>query len=66
FLAIALAFERMTSALAIIKRHFPLIIGLGGAIMITLGVLILTGEFTILNARANELLQGTGFNVSNV
>jgi hypothetical protein len=29
-------------------------------------VLILTGEFTILNARANELLQGTGFDVSNV
>jgi cytochrome c-type biogenesis protein len=66
FLLIALAFERMTSALAIVKRHFPVIIGVGGAVMILLGVLILTGEFTILNARANELLQGTGFDVSNV
>jgi cytochrome c-type biogenesis protein len=66
FLLIALAFERMTLALAVVKRHFPVIIGVGGAVMIVLGVLILTGEFTILNARANELLQGTGFDVSNV
>lgn len=66
FLAIALAFERMTSALAVVKRHFPLIIGLGGAIMITLGVLILTGEFTILNAETNSLLHGTGLDVSGI
>jgi cytochrome c-type biogenesis protein len=66
FLLIALAFERMTNALAIVKRHFPVIIGIGGAVMIVLGVLILTGDFTILNARANALLQGTGLNVSNI
>jgi len=66
FLLIALAFERMTSALAVVKRHFPVIIGVGGAIMIVLGVLILTGEFTILNAKANALLQGTGLDVSSV
>ena len=66
FLLIALAFERMTNALAIVKRHFPVIIGIGGAVMIVLGVLILTGEFTILNAKANALLQGTGLNVSNI
>ncbi len=28
--------------------------------MIALGLLILTGEYTILNAEANRLLQGTG------
>ncbi|MHB8243596.1 MAG: cytochrome c biogenesis CcdA family protein [Solirubrobacteraceae bacterium] len=66
FLLIALAFERMTSALTIVKRHFPVIIATGGAVMIALGVLILTGEFTILNAHANELLQGTGLEVSNI
>jgi cytochrome c-type biogenesis protein len=66
FLLIALAFERMTSALAVVKRHFPVIIAVGGAVMIVLGVLILTGEFTILNAQANELLQGTGLDVSKV
>ncbi len=66
FLLIALAFERMTNALTVVKRHFPVIIGVGGAIMICLGLLIVTGEFTTLNAQANELLQGTGLNVSNV
>jgi len=50
FLLIALAFERMTSALGVVKRHFPVIIGVGGAIMIALGILIVTGEFTILNS----------------
>jgi cytochrome c-type biogenesis protein len=66
FLAIALAFERMTNALSVVKRHFPVIIAIGGAVMITLGVLILTGEFTILNNQANNLLQGTGLNLSGV
>jgi len=66
FLLIALAFERMTNALAVVKRHFPVIIAVGGLVMITLGLLILTGEFTILNAKANTLLQGTGLDVSSV
>jgi cytochrome c-type biogenesis protein len=56
FLLIALAFERMTSALAVVKRHFPVIIGVGGAVMIVLGVLIVTGEFTILNSWASKNL----------
>jgi cytochrome c-type biogenesis protein len=66
FLLIALAFERMTNALTVVKRHFPVIIGVGGAVMICLGLLIITGEFTTLNSQANELLQGTGLNVSNI
>ncbi len=66
FLLIALAFERMTAALGVVKRHFPVIVALGGAVMVCLGLLILTGEFTTLNAQANELLQGTGLSVSSV
>ena len=66
FLLIALAFERATNALAVVKRHFPIVIGLGGAVMIALGLLILTGEFTTLNSQANTLLQGTGLDVSNI
>lgn len=66
FLLIAVAFERMTGALTVVKRHFPVIIGIGGAVMIVLGVLIVTGEFTVLNSEANKLLQGTGFDVSGV
>jgi cytochrome c-type biogenesis protein len=66
FLLIALAFERMTNALGVVKRHFPVVIAVGGAVMIVLGVLILTGEFTILNAKANTLLKGTGLDVSGI
>lgn len=66
FLAIALAFDRASNALAVVKRHFPVIVGVGGLVMIALGLLIVTGEFTVLNARANELLQGTGLSVSSV
>jgi cytochrome c-type biogenesis protein len=66
FLLIALAFERMSDALSVVKRHFPVIIAIGGVVMITLGVLILTGEFTVLNAKANTLLQGTGLDVSGI
>ncbi|MCW2971344.1 MAG: cytochrome c biosis protein transrane region [Solirubrobacterales bacterium] len=63
FLLIALAFERMTTALGVVKRHFPVIIGFGGAVMIALGVLILTGEFTVLNSFVNRTLPFPGANV---
>jgi cytochrome c-type biogenesis protein len=66
FLLISLAFERASNALEIVKRHFPIVIGLGGAVMIALGLLIVTGEFTTLNSQANTLLQGTGLDVSNI
>jgi cytochrome c-type biogenesis protein len=66
FLLIALAFERATNALTVVKRHFPIVIGVGGAVMIALGLLILTGEFTTLNSQANSLLQGTGLDVSGI
>ena len=56
FLLFAVAFERMTTALAVVKRHFPVVIAVGGAVMIALGLLILTGEFTILNSWASKTL----------
>lgn len=66
FLLIALAFERMTGALEVVKRHYAVIVGVGGAVMIALGLLILTGEFTVLNAQANSWLHGTGLDVSKI
>jgi len=66
FLLIALAFERLAGALSFVKRHFPVVIGLGGAVMIALGLLILTGEFSVLNAQANSWMQGTGLEVSGI
>lgn len=66
FLLIALAFDRASGALAILKRHFPVIVGVGGLVMVVLGVLIVSGEFTVLNADASNLLHGTGLDVSSV
>jgi cytochrome c-type biogenesis protein len=66
FLLIALAFERMTGALAVVKRNFPVIIAIGGAVMIVLGVLILTGEFTVLNTKAQELTTTLGLPSSSI
>jgi len=54
FLLIALAFERMSGALTVVRRHFPVVIAVGGAVMIALGLLIITGEFTHLNTWASK------------
>jgi cytochrome c-type biogenesis protein len=62
FLATALAFSRMTEAFAAVKRHYPLVIGVGGAILVAMGVLILTGDFTVLNTKASQLTTDLGLN----
>ena len=66
FLITGLAFGRATSAFAVIKRHYPIVIGVGGAVLITMGVLIWTGEFTQLNVTVSGWLQSIGLpNLSN-
>jgi cytochrome c-type biogenesis protein len=62
FLATALAFSRMTTAFAAVRRHYAIVIGVGGAILIGMGILILTGEFTQLNVKAQELTTNLGIN----
>jgi cytochrome c-type biogenesis protein len=62
FLATALAFSRMTTAFAAVRRHYGVVIGVGGAILIGMGILILTGEFTQLNVKAQELTSNLGIN----
>lgn len=66
FLATSLAFGTATSAFAVIKRHYPVVIGVGGAVLIAMGVLIWTGEFTQLNVTVSQWLQSLGLpNFSN-
>jgi cytochrome c-type biogenesis protein len=57
FLITGLAFGTATSALAVVKRHYPVVIGAGGAILIGMGILIWTGEFTQLNITVSHWLQ---------
>jgi cytochrome c-type biogenesis protein len=54
FILTALAFSRMTTAFAVVKRHYQAIVAVGGVILIAMGVLILTGQFFRLNAEAQR------------
>jgi len=62
FLATALAFSRLTTAFAVVKRHYAVIMGIGGGILIVMGILILTGGFTNLNAEAQRWTSDLGIN----
>jgi cytochrome c-type biogenesis protein len=62
FLATALAFSRLTTAFATVKRHYAAIMAVGGGILIVMGVLILTGDFTQLNIQAQKLTTDLGLN----
>jgi len=63
FLITALAFSRATSAFAALRRHYRLIVAGGGAILIAMGVLILSGGFTDLNRWALEVTNDLGLNL---
>ena len=60
FLLTAIAFRRMSTVFAVVKRHYGVIVAIGGAILIVMGVLIWTGELTKLNAEASSFLDGLG------
>ena len=63
FLATALAFARMTSAFAVVKRHYPAIVAAGGVILIAMGTLFLTGEIEQLNIEAQKLTSELGLDL---
>jgi len=65
FLLTALAFSRMTTAFAAVKRHYSVIIASGGVILIAMGVLIWTGEFFHLNVEAQKLMSNLGLDFWN-
>jgi len=60
FLLTALAFDRATSAFRWIREHYVLVTGVSGAVLVLMGVLMLTGELTRLNVQAQSLLQDLG------
>jgi len=60
FLITGLAFGTATTAFGVVKRHYPLIIGIGGAVLISMGVLIWTGEFTNLNITVSHWITSLG------
>ncbi|HUA05569.1 MAG TPA: cytochrome c biogenesis protein CcdA [Solirubrobacteraceae bacterium] len=60
FLVTGLAFGTVTSALTVVRRHYAVVISVGGLVLIGMGVLIWTGEFTQLNITVNHWLQTLG------
>jgi cytochrome c-type biogenesis protein len=65
FLLTALAFSQMTTAFAVVKRHYQAIVAVGGLILIAMGVLILTGEVSRLNLEAQNWLESSGIDFWN-
>jgi cytochrome c-type biogenesis protein len=66
FLLTAVAFSRMTTAFAVVKRHYAAIVAVGGVVLIAMGILIWTNELTRLNSEAQAWLSGLGFDFWNV
>jgi cytochrome c-type biogenesis protein len=65
FLLTAVAVGQMTAAFAVIKRHYGIVLAAGGAVLITTGVLIWSGEFQTLNIEVQKFLDGLGLDVSS-
>jgi len=65
FLLTAVAFSRMTTAFAVVKRHYQAIVAAGGLILIAMGVLIWTGQLTQLNIEAQSWLSSLGLDFWN-
>ncbi len=65
FLLTAIAFSRMTTAFAAVKRHYQAIVAAGGVILIAMGVLIWTGELFQLNIEVQDWLERSGVDFWN-
>jgi len=63
FLLTALAFDRATTAFRWIRDHYLVVTAVSGAVLIVMGVLILTGELTRLNVEAQQFLDRVGLDV---
>jgi cytochrome c biogenesis protein CcdA len=55
----------MTTAFTVVKRHYQLIVAVGGVILIAMGILIWTNQLTMLNNEAQSWLEGLGLNFLN-
>src|SRR3954467_13591521 len=60
FLITAVAFDRATTGFRWIRNHYMLVTAASGAILVFMGVLMLTGELTRLNIQAQAWLQDLG------
>jgi cytochrome c-type biogenesis protein len=65
FILTAVAFSQMTTAFAVIKRHYQAIVVVGGLILIAMGILIWTGELNRLNTEVLNWMEESGLDFYN-
>ncbi|HEY7077217.1 MAG TPA: cytochrome c biogenesis protein CcdA [Solirubrobacteraceae bacterium] len=63
FLLTAVAFTRMTTAFRWLRDRYLIVTAVSGAVLITMGVLLFTGELTQLNIEAQQALNDLHLNV---
>jgi cytochrome c-type biogenesis protein len=62
FLLTAIAFTRMTTAFRWLRDRYLIVTAVSGVILVTMGVLLFTGELQQLNIQAQNALDGLGLN----
>lgn len=60
FLVTAVAFDRATTAFRWLRDRYLVVTAVSGAVLVVMGVLILSGEMRQLNVEAQEWLDGVG------
>jgi cytochrome c-type biogenesis protein len=60
FLLTAVAFDRATTAFRWLRNHYVVVTAISGAVLVAMGVLMVTGELTWLNAEAQKLMEKLG------
>jgi len=65
FILTAVAFSQMTTAFAVVKRHYQAIVAVGGLILIAMGILIWTGEINQLNIQVINWMEESGLDFYN-
>jgi cytochrome c-type biogenesis protein len=65
FLITAVAFTRATAAFRWLRDRYLIITALSGAVLIAMGILLITGDLTDLNLKAQQALDGLGINFFN-
>jgi cytochrome c-type biogenesis protein len=65
FLITAVAFTRATAAFRWLRDRYLIITALSGAVLIAMGILLITGDLTELNLKAQQALDGLGINFFN-
>jgi len=60
FLLSAVAFDRTTTSFKWLRDRYLIITAISGAVLIAMGVLLLTGELTRLNGEAQQLMETLG------